>query len=281
MSTATLGDLGEPPVAARKTIQFDLSFRFDLTGEPQRTQRKTVTFSVEATFVAVSIGYGVVPTVSAVTFGPQVADRALGLPNGAGAVAAAAFALAVIPAQQVVTIRDIPMGAVIDGLTNLLDDGLPGGEIGPNVAAVLGGGMKINPAFAAHVLGRNTALDGEMLRSLFTAVAAPADRIQFHYALFDDASGREFQSEPILNTAGLGSANGERPFRYFARPIVFAPKSTIRLEITEASEFRGALHVSLQGYKVLGGAGTPTGRRGRPPRRSGARRSRLHPGVRR
>jgi hypothetical protein len=271
MNTAPLGALGEPPAAARKTIPFDVAFRFDLTGEPQRTQRRTVTISVEATFVAVSIGYGVVPRVAAVTFGPEVVERAPGVPNAA----ALPFALAALPGQRVVTIRDISMGAVIDGLTTLLDDGLPGGEIGPQVAAVMSGGLKINPAFAAHVLGRNTRLDAEMVRNLFTAVAAPADRIQFHYALFDDASGREFQSEPILNTAGLGAATGDRPFRYFARPIVFAPKSTIRLEITEASEFQGALHVSLQGYKVLGGVGTPTGRRGGAPRRPGRRRTQL------
>jgi hypothetical protein len=275
MSVAPLGGFGESRLAARKTIPFDVAFRFDLTGRPQQVHRKIVTISVEATFVAVSIGYGVVPEVSAITFGPQVAVRP-GVANGAAAFAALARA-----PRAVVTIRDVPFGAVIDGLSELLDDELPGGEIGPKVAAVLGGGLKVNPAFASHVLGRDAQLDGEMIRKLFTAVAAPADRVQFHYALFDDASGREFQSAPILNTAGLGAANGDRPFRYFARPIVFAPKSTIRLEIIEASEFRGALHVSLQGYKVLGGAGTPTGRRsGRGSRRPGRRRERLQPPLR-
>src|SRR5258705_240033 len=79
------------------------------------------------------------------------------------------------------------------------------------------------------------------------------------YVLFDEGSGREFQSEPIMTTAGLGSANGERPFRYFARPIIFKPRSTIRMEVTEVSDFSGELHVSLHGYKVLGDPDSPTG----------------------
>jgi len=108
------------------------------------------------------------------------------------------------------------------------------------------------------------------LQRLFQVVSAPSDQIQFLYALFDDGSGREFQSEPLLNTAGLGSSDGDRPFRYFARPITFEPRSVIRMEVTEKSDFQGELHVTLHGYKVLGSPGTPTGRP--QSARSGARR---------
>ena len=99
-----------------------------------------------------------------------------------------------------------------------------------------------------------------VMSELFQAVAVPTEQIQFTYALFDDGSGREFQSAPILNTAGLGTADGERPFYYFARPITFVPRSVIRMEVTELSTVAGDLYVSLHGYKVLGGAATPTGR---------------------
>ena len=64
----------------------------------------------------------------------------------------------------------------------------------------------------------------------------------------------------MLNIAGLGAPDGKRPFRYFAQPITFAPLATIRMEITELTDFRGELHVSLHGYKMLGGAGTPADR---------------------
>jgi hypothetical protein len=95
---------------------------------------------------------------------------------------------------------------------------------------------------------------------LFRLASSSTSEIQFLYALADEGTGRSFQSEPILNTAGLGISNGDRPFRYFVPPITFAPRSKISLEITEVSNFVGKLHVSLQGYKVLGAAETPTGR---------------------
>ena len=126
-------------------------------------------------------------------------------------------------------------------------------------------GLPLQPRGGVAV-DRRDRCEPDVMSEAFEAIAAPPEHIQFTYALFDEASGREFQSEPILNTAGLGTANGERPFRYFARPITFAPLSVIRMDVTEISTVRGELHVSLHGYKVLGAAGTPTGRRG-PARR--------------
>ena len=61
-------------------------------------------------------------------------------------------------------------------------------------------------------------------------------------------------------------SDGKRPFRYFAQPITFAPLATIRMEITELSDFRGELHISLHGYKVLGGFGATAASRERPTR---------------
>ena len=133
------------------------------------------------------------------------------------------------------------------------------GKIGPRTAAVLKDGLRFNPEFAERIfLTGGIEGDKQILAEAFQAVGAPPERVAFKYALFDQGSGREFQSEPILNIAGLGSSDGKRPFRYFARPIEFAPRSTIRLQITEVSEFQGELHVALHGYKTLGTPGTPT-----------------------
>src|SRR5262249_27786060 len=127
-------------------------------------------------------------------------------------------------------------------------------------------GFRLSPDIASLPIQAN--LKPEVLHKAFEAVATLPEQIQFTYALFDDGSGRAFQSNPILNTAGLGTANGERPFRYLAKPITFSPLSVIRMEITELTTVPGELHVSLQGYKMLGGTGTPTGRRlGRTRRR--------------
>src|SRR5258705_12014035 len=75
MSAAFQEGLVETALSARKTIPFEYSFRFSLTGVRDTTLTKTITVSVESSFVAVSIGYGVVPTDSTVTFGVPPATR--------------------------------------------------------------------------------------------------------------------------------------------------------------------------------------------------------------
>lgn len=80
--------------------------------------------------------------------------------------------------------------------------------------------------------------------------------IDFLYSIVDSASGRELQNQPIHNLAGLGSAEGHRPFRPFAKPMLFAPRSTVRIEVIEQSAgdlyANGQLFIVLQGYKMLG-----------------------------
>jgi hypothetical protein len=217
-------------------IPFDYAFRYELRGTPDNVINKTVTVSIEATFIAVSIGYGVIPKVDKVSFGPPPPSVARTSSN----------------------LRSVTLGDLIDGLRKALEESLLGGR----TAAVLRNGIKLNPQFAERALlsAGSAPLDQKTMDQLFQGVAAPPEEIQFLYAIFDEGSGREFQSEPILNTAGLGISNGDRPFRYFSRPIRFDRRSSIRMQVTEVSEFEGELHVSLQGYKMLGEEGTPTGR---------------------
>jgi hypothetical protein len=242
----------------RRTVPFDYAFRYQLKGEPNLVQNSTVIVSIEAAFTAVSIGYGVIPDVSPIKFGLRPAGTVILLAGGARTQFAQATLGDVIMALAQVLGEDID-----------LDPKAPasGRRIGPRTAAVIRDGFRLNPDFAEHILLSSGLgpLGDEVVSQAFQAVAAPPDQILFKYALFDDGSGREFQSEPILNIAGLGGSDGRRPFRYFARPIEYAPRSTIRLQITEVSEFRGELHVSLQGYKTLGAPGTPT--EIRPPER--------------
>jgi hypothetical protein len=96
--------------------------------------------------------------------------------------------------------------------------------------------------------------------------------IDFKYSIIDSGSGRELQNQPIHNIAGLGEATGERPFRPLAKPMLFMPRSTIRIEVEEISEgpiygyedkvtkqrVGAELFIVLHGYKILGyGAGLP------------------------
>jgi hypothetical protein len=80
--------------------------------------------------------------------------------------------------------------------------------------------------------------------------------IDFTYSIIDSGTGRELQNRSIHNIAGLGSAGGERPFRPMARPMLFLPRSTIRIvvdEVSAADFYQGAqLFIVLHGYKILG-----------------------------
>jgi hypothetical protein len=232
----------------RRGIPFDYAFRYVLEGQPGRVINSIVTVSIEATFTAVSVGYGVIPKVTPIIFGPPA--RAI---------------------DTAATLREVRLGVIIDALAGPLAESQSSLSKDTGPEAVFKNGIKLNLAVAELALQGNgtAALSDDITTKLFQVVGSPPELIQFKYALFDEGSGREFQSEPILNIAGLGSAGGERPFRYFAQPIVFRPRSTIRMEVTEVSDFKGELHVSLHGYKVLGGSDTPTavGQRGNPRRR--------------
>jgi hypothetical protein len=86
--------------------------------------------------------------------------------------------------------------------------------------------------------------------------------IDFKYSITDSGSGRELQNQPIHNIAGLGKADGERPFRPLAKPMLFMPRSTIRIEIEEVSQgllYKDSLlYIVLHGYKMLNyGTGLP------------------------
>jgi hypothetical protein len=238
VGTSALASAGQE----RKAIPFDYAFRYRLDGTPGRVVNSVVSVSIEAAFTAVSIGYGVVPDVQPIVFGPAPPVLAGG-----------PILFSLVPQ----TLASISLEQILKGLDARLKDTSTTlkGETGAE--AVFKNGLKLNPSVAELALQGNQ-LRPDVLERLFQVVGSPPDFIQFKYAIFDEGSGREFQSEPILNIAGLGSANGERPFRYFAEPIEFRPRSTIRMEVTEVSDFRGELHVALQGYKVLGGSGTPT-----------------------
>jgi hypothetical protein len=93
-------------------------------------------------------------------------------------------------------------------------------------------------------------------RALLQCLLVKLCGIDFKYSIVDSATGRELQNQPIHNIAGLGEATGDRPFRPLGKPMLFSPRSTIRIEIEEVSEgplYAGAeLYIVLHGYKMLG-----------------------------
>ena len=233
---APAGPVPQRPVSQR-TVPFDYAFRYQLAGEPERVHNQTVTVSIEAIFTAVSVGYGAIPTVEPVTFAREPVPR----PGAPAPPPLPRFAVS-------------PLGPILEALSQALGEAGLAGRFGPRTAAVLANGIRLNPEFAESILlgQADRLLAVQRFAALFQAVAPPPERIAFKYALFDEGSGREFQSEPILNIAGLGASDGGRPFRYFAVPIEFGQRAVIRMEITEVSDIQrraARLASGLQGSR--------------------------------
>jgi hypothetical protein len=122
-------------------------------------------------------------------------------------------------------------------------------------------GFRIKPGFmrlAVNDLGTlNPSLPLALVHRIFETLNRAED-VSFRYSIFDSGAGRELQNEPVQNIAGLGIANGDRPFKKLARPLHLESRSTLRVSIEERFG-RGDLFIVLQGYKLLDGSG-PRGR---------------------
>lgn len=240
--------------AGATTIPFDFAFRFRLIGERQRVHRSSIRISIDGAFVAVSIGYGFVPAVTRKVFPLVPAVRA-----AAGGVIATVRPLTL----DGITMADVLASVQAAVLTT------PSPMSRERLVAALRTGFRLNPEIAERVLATPGALlDRNTLDNLFEIAGTPGS-VQFLYALTDEGTGRELQSEPILSTAGLGSADGVRPFRQFPMPIGFEAESSVRMDVTEVDREPGDLHVALHGYRVLAapapsaGALSPVALRGR------------------
>jgi hypothetical protein len=139
--------------------------------------------------------------------------------------------------------RAKPSTLTLGALTNGLE----------SVNASLASGFRINPDFFSFV-DADIPLDqipGEILERAFEP-GCGQDDVNFLYSIDVSSTGRELQNKPIHNIAGLGIANGDRPFRPFARPIALQPRSSIRIQVEELRTLPGTLYIVLQGYKMLG-----------------------------
>jgi hypothetical protein len=204
-----------------RVIPFDYVARFALAGRPGNRLEDEVAVNVEGGFVATAVGYGL-----------EVDERRVPLST---AVRAAGLPAATLDAKN----DQVKLGA------------LPLRVFPPSALA---DGIRIRPQFIRMAFDNNarlaTALPVELLDHLFERLNRPQD-VAFRYAMFDTGRGHDLQNRPLFNVAGLGIADGDRPFKRLARPMLFLPRSTIRVEIEERFG-RGTLFVVLQGYKILG-----------------------------
>jgi len=116
-------------------------------------------------------------------------------------------------------------------------------------------GFRISPSFAT-VAVQNGKLKADLpfeVASRFFERLKQTENFAFLFSIVDTATGRELQNEPVHSVATLGRADGRRPFKMLPQPLVFMPRSTIRLQIEERMKgASGRLFITLQGYKLLG-----------------------------
>jgi hypothetical protein len=202
-----------------KEIPYDYVARFILDGtRPGNRVQDVINISTDGAFVTTAIGYSFIPRLNV---------RNSFVESGAGNEGA----LTIFISQN--------NNAVLQSLINLFSP------------------------FVEPLTGNNDPEQERKRRQLEQLIAAPLRcslarlcGVDFKYSIVDSGSGRELQNQPIHNIAGLGTADGERPFRYLAKPQLFMPRSTIRIEVEEVSEgplYQGAeLFMVFHGYKILG-----------------------------
>src|SRR5262245_40021962 len=216
--------------AAAKTIPFDYVFQFTLLGQRGNKTQDVVEISTEGIFVALSVGYSLVrdELKTPRAFGPVIETTDI-----------------VFTATDNRPLADITLGEIAAGLEKIGADLTLGFRLNPAAANLLTSGLPLNQ------------LSEGTINRLFETGRDAAEEVSFLYALDVGNTGREYQNKPIHNIAGLGIANGDRPFRPFAKPIMFEARSFVRIQVEELSGPPGTLFIVLQGYKLLGAGRNP------------------------
>jgi len=99
---------------------------------------------------------------------------------------------------------------------------------------VLKDGFSAEPGVRGKILlaGGLEVLSDEVLSRVFQAVAAPPDRVAFSMRFSMKAAVANFKASQFLISLASARRRAGARFRYFARPIEFAPRSAIRMQIT-------------------------------------------------
>lgn len=207
---------GRAAFGSQPIIPFDYVTKFALTGKPGNYLENEVVVNSEGGFVATSIGYGLCVDDEPITLdidGLQQPDGNIDLAN--------------VPLKTL-----LPADAVREG-------------------------FRIRPEYLRLILTAETTsglgkVPVSLSQEAFERINRPED-VSFEYSIYDTGVGRDWQNQPIHNVAGLGIANGMRPFKRFVRPRVFEPRSTVRIGIKERFG-RGELYIAFHGYRITASA---------------------------
>jgi len=209
--------------ATGSVIPYDMAAKFRITGTPGNLLQDVINVSTDGVFVAVGIGYGF----------EEDRERPLVEPDAMPTfLTASTFKVTDPVVVGDLTLSQLPLAALIEG-------------------------FRINPKFADSGAASDNLPADRVFGSVLQRIKPP-EELSFLFSIVDSSTGREFQDQPAHNLASLGKSNGERPFRLLAQPFYFAPRSTLRLQVTERSEgVRGLLFIVLYGYRLLGVASCP------------------------
>jgi hypothetical protein len=268
-----------------RVIPFDYVVTIPLSGRPKNLVENETTVSAEGGFVATAVGYGLlVEETLLVQFVPPGQIEGI-IPDGRAPATVTIervietgppvvsftvpregpFTRVLAPGNYDVTIAgtlhenvrvesrrvtNVATGTTSDLASMHLGE-LPLTSLPPSA---LIDGIRIRPEFVRLAFTDEAQLNDKLpiglLGELFERLNRSED-VSFRYTIFDSGRGRELQNQPLHNVAGLGIANGDRPFKRLARPMVFLPRSTIRIQVEERFG-RGKLFFVFQGYKILG-----------------------------
>jgi hypothetical protein len=242
-SQAWRSEMPGPP--SSRIVPFDYVTTFRLTGRPGHQLDDEVSINVEGGFVATAIGYGLEIDADDVEIAWENAD----------AVADAALKAEVIQFRSALETWEalLPTDPAKAAKPTLDLSRLP---IRLFPTSALQDGIRLRPQFQRMAFRTNGNLAGAfpapLLDEIFERLNVPDD-VSFRYSIFDSGRGIELQNQPIHNVAGLGIANGKRPFKALPRPMVCVPRSTIRVKVEEHFG-RGILFIVFQGFKILDAA---------------------------
>jgi len=204
-----------------KEIPYDYVARFELTGVRGNRVQDVINISTDGAFVVVAIAYSFIPTLPPSL--PLIAFETV--INGDG--------------QAPVNLSNVIGSklAVLIKKDNIDYEGISKKSLENALASIIQPIIEPSSAF---------------MHCLMTKLCG----IEFKYSVVDSGSGRELQNRPIHNLSGLGNADGDRPFRLLAKPQLYLPRSTIRIEVEEVSVGpmyeKAELFFVFHGYKILG-----------------------------
>ena len=231
-------DIMPVPAAApaAKEIPYDYVAKFTLQGKRGNRVQDVINISIDGAFVAAAIGYSFIPA--------KLADL-LPIP-----VTPASGTIFASPGPPPATLNEIIAETIVDRLK--LDIRVRPSSSSQPAAPTVTADREATVNQLASVLDPLLSDPRMLIECLLMRFCG----IDFKYSIVDSGTGRELQNQPIHNLAGLGEATGERPFRPLAKPMLFLPRSTIRIEVEEISVgplyTNAELYIVLHGYKMLG-----------------------------